>query len=227
MGISKNLRALLENIENIAVKCGRNPSDILLLTVSKQRSIQEIHEAYLVGMKDFAENRVQEALEKMEQLPADIRWHFVGKLQKNKVSKVIGKFVLIHSVDTPELAEKISQTSLSRGIVTNILLEANTSNEPTKSGLSPTEWEEAFVELLDCKGIRIHGLMTMAPLTENEGTIRKTFTELRALRDRLRRIANGRADLSTLSMGMTNDYPIAIQEGATILRIGSAIFTPQ
>jgi len=211
--LGRTLRGSSKKIENVR-----------LVVVSKGRSVDEIRQAYWAGCRDFGENRVQEALEKMEEAPADIRWHFIGKLQKNKVNKVVGRFALIHSVDSLELAKRISRVSEERGVKTAILLEANTSYDQSKSGLSPDEWVEALPEALALPGVEIDGLMTMAPLTEEESVIRHCFSELRLLRDRLQQIAGDLADLSTLSMGMTNDYPIAIQEGATLIRIGTAIF---
>ena len=148
----------------------------------------------------------------------------MGKLQKNKVQKVMERFALIHSVDSVELAEKIARTSLQLGIKTSILLEANTSGEATKSGLTSREWEEHFNALNRLPGIDIQGLMTMAPLTEDEAMIRHCFSELRFLKSRLQEKGG---DLSTLSMGMSNDFQLAIQEGATLLRIGTALFCPQ
>lgn len=224
MGIEKNLKALNERITLAAERSGRKRDEIFLVAVSKGRSVEEIREAYWAGCRDFGENRVQEALEKMQQTPGDIRWHFIGKLQKNKVNKVVGRFVLIHSIDSMELAERVSRVSEELGIKTAILLEANTSGEETKSGLTPKEWEKDFGKLLALRGIEMHGLMTMAPLTEEESVIRHCFSQLRLLRDRLQEQAGELADLSTLSMGMTHDYPLAIQEGATLLRIGTAIF---
>ena len=218
MSLEKNLRSILDQIAQFANSCRREPTDISLIAVSKGCSIEEIQEVYFLGVRDFGENRVGEVLEKMEQLPSDIRWHFIGKLQKNKVNKVIGRFTLIHSVDTIELAQKIARVSHERGIRTSILLEANTSGEEVKSGLSPQEWERHYQTLLTLKGIEIHGLMTMAPLTEDESVIRHCFSELRLLAERLK--------LPTLSMGMSNDFPIAIQEGATIVRVGTALFSP-
>ncbi len=136
---------------------------------------------------------------------------------------MIGHFTLIHSVDTPRLAEKISNASVERGVVTSVLLEANTSGEAAKSGLSPEEWKQEYGRLLDLEGIKISGLMTMAPLTDDEDVVRNCFSKLRHLRDQLQEIGG---ELPTLSMGMSRDYPIAIEEGATLLRIGSAIFEP-
>lgn len=227
MSVQQNLAKVLKEIEEAALLAGRKPEEISLVAVTKGVSLQMIEEAYTLGCRDFAEARVPEALSKITRLPKAVRWHFVGKLQKNKVAKIIGRFKLIHSVDTPDLAEKIARSSQEKGIVSAILLEVNTSEEKTKAGLSPAQWKEAFLPLLDLQGIEIQGLMTMAPLTENESLIRQCFSELRHLRDFLQEAAEDRCDLSVLSMGMSNDFAIAIQEGATILRIGSAIFTPK
>jgi pyridoxal phosphate enzyme (YggS family) len=171
---------------------------------------------YNQGCRHFAENRVDAALEKMELLPEDIQWHLIGTLQKNKVRKVIGKFALIHSVDTPELAKKISDCSLEAGLKTPILLQVNTSGEASKHGLSFEEWQKNYPEVANFEGIMIKGLMTMAPLVDDEKIIRTTFARLRELGKVLK--------LQHLSMGMSQDFPLAIAEGATLLRIGSALF---
>lgn len=224
MTIRDNLASLLKTIAETAQSCGRKPEEVKMVAVSKGRPLGDIQEAYEAGCRDFGESRVQEALLKMEQAPQDIRWHFIGKLQKNKVNKVIGRFELIHSVDTVELAEKIGRASLEQGIKTAILLEANTSGEKTKSGLSPAEWEAVFDKILILPGIEIKGLMTLAPLTDEEEIIRHAFSELRLLRDRLNALWKGRTSLSILSMGMTHDFCLAIQEGASIVRIGRGLW---
>ena len=222
--IEVNLNKVLAQIEGAANLAGRNSKEISLVAISKGRSLGEIREAHFLGVCDFGENRIVEALDKMELLPSDIRWHFIGKLQQNKVHQVIGQFVLIHSVDRIELAEKISKASLERGLKTSILLETNTSGERTKGGLPAQEWETSYKALLELKGIDIQGLMTMAPLTEDEGVIRHCFSELRLCLQRLQAMGG---QITTLSMGMTNDFPLAIQEGATLVRIGTALFLPQ
>lgn len=214
MSIEKNLAHLLESV-------GPNAQ---LVVVSKEATLDQILEAYRAGVRDFGESRLQDALPKIENAPKDIRWHFIGRLQKNKVAKVVGTFALIHSVDTLDLAEKISEVSLKRHCKTPILLEANTSGEHSKAGLTPSEWKKSLPHLLELQGIEIHGLMTMAPLTSDESVIRKTFSELRHLRDDLQDLSG--LALPTLSMGMSHDYLIALQEGATLLRIGTLIFSP-
>lgn len=212
----KSYKLLLDEIAEIACRCGRHPSEILLLVVSKMHSLQEILPLYEEGARLFGESRVQEVLPKIEEAPSDIEWHFIGPLQRKKVPKIIGKFALIHSVDSLELAEKISSSSEQAGVVTSILLEVNASGEESKHGLSPGHWHSVFDKVQNLPALRIEGLMTMAPLTDNKEIIRSCFRNLRILRDELQ--------LHHLSMGMSHDYPIAIEEGATILRIGSILF---
>nr|QIQ10900.1 Pyridoxal phosphate homeostasis protein [uncultured bacterium] len=201
-----------EEIAAAAIDSGRDPSSISLIAVTKQVDWQTAFQLYDQGQRDFAENRYEEAMRKKEEAPKDCRWHFIGRLQKNKVRRVIGEFDLIHSVDSCDLAEKISAVSLEKGIVTAILLQANTSGETSKSGLNPEAWKECFESILALKGVSVLGLMTMAPLTDNEGQIRQCFSKLRKLRDELQWVAGRRADLRELSMGMSHDFKIAIQE---------------
>ena len=191
-----------------------------LIAVSKNQPLEAILEAYAVGCRDFGENRVQEALPKIEAAPDDIRWHLIGSLQRKKVPQVIGKFALIHSVDSVALAEKIATCSDKAGLQTSILLQVNTSGEETKQGFSPAELKSSFSDLASLKGLNIQGLMTMAPLSEDENVIRAAFRGLRELRDDL----EGKARLPDLSMGMSQDYLIGIDEGATLVRVGRAIF---
>lgn len=198
-----------------------NPA-VKLVVVSKGQSLSSMQEVYETGCRTFGENRAQEALSKQQALPNDIYWHFIGSLQRHHLPKIIGHFSLIHSVDTPALAAAIHERSLKKGISTPILLQANTSGEPSKRGLSPNEWKRAFLPLLSLTGIHIQGLMTMAPLTNDSSLLHRAFASLRILREDLEQISG--KPLSHLSMGMSNDYEIAIQEGATVVRIGSAIF---
>lgn len=224
MSLKQNLHQLLKDIEATCQQTQRSREEIFLVVISKNKSCEEMREAYHEGCRDFGESRVLEALKKMDEMPSDIRWHFVGKLQTNKVNKVIGRFSLIHSVDSIYLAEKISKLSKNYGVKTSILLEVNISGEKTKSGLKREEWKEKFSYLLSLEGIRIQGLMTMAPLICDESIIRQTFSQLRYFRDELSKEA--KIDLDMLSMGMSHDYRIAIEEGATLLRIGTKIFSP-
>lgn len=215
---------LVQDVHKIAIECGRNPNDITLVAVSKTHSWDNVAPAYAAGCRNFGENRVQEALEKIAAAPADVRWHLIGSLQKNKVNKIIGKFALIHSVDSVDLATKIAHTSASTGVVTPILLEVNTSGEVSKHGFNEKELLDAFDALTQLQGIRLDGLMTMAPLTNDEDVIRRCFGRLRHLRDLFKEKGCRNAPMNHLSMGMSNDYRIAIEEGATLLRIGSALF---
>ncbi|MFN0064689.1 MAG: YggS family pyridoxal phosphate-dependent enzyme [Chlamydiales bacterium] len=192
------------------------PEQVTLVVISKGRTLREIEEVYEAGARDFGENRIKEAEAKIAALPSDIRWHFIGPLQRNKVSKVVGRFHLIHSVDNVELACAISQKSSKD---TSILLQANTSGELAKGGLSPEEWIRAFPEVHALPHLVIKGLMTMAPMTENKEIIRHCFAGLRRLQKQLG------APLPILSMGMSQDYPIAVEEGSTLVRIGTKIFS--
>lgn len=204
---------VLENVEKAKKRSGRENEKIELIAVSKQHTLDEIHQIYQLGCRDFGESRIPEALEKIPLAPQDIRWHFIGPLQKNKVNKAVGRFTLIHSIDTFELAAKIDKTQSE----TSILLQVNTSGESTKQGLSPEGWKPHLDALFQFKHLKIKGLMTMAPLTDDTQWIRSTFRKLREFQDELK--------LPILSMGMSHDYEIAIEEGATMLRIGTAIFT--
>lgn len=224
MSSQENYKHILEEIGKAALRVGRNPKDVKLICVTKNVAWQDIQPIYDLGQRNFGESRLQEAFEKQTAAPEDCLWHFIGTLQKNKVRKVIENFVLIHSIDSYELALKISHCSQELGLTTQVLLEANTSGESTKHGLTPNEWKEYFEKLLALPSISIKGLMTMASYTDDDNLIRNSFAALRELRDDLREIAGGKIDLSELSMGMSHDFKIAIEEGATLVRIGSAIF---
>lgn len=225
MTIRDNYHRLCDEIARLALLHKRNPAEITLVAVSKNQTVVNISTLYHCGCRNFGESRIPEALSKQPQLPTDILWHFIGTLQKNKAQKAIGKFTLIHSVDTPELAHKIAQNSLQAQATTPILLQVNTSGEPSKHGLDPEAWRRAIEPLLHLPGIRIEGFMTMAPYVDDEKTLRHCFASLRLFRDQV--AAKYSFPLPHLSMGMSNDFPFAIAEGATLLRIGTAIFNPQ
>lgn len=216
MNVIANFRSIVDKAGDVATKCGRNPADIQILPVTKYVSWGDISPLYQVGCRQFGENRVDEALLKKALAPPDCLWHFIGTLQKNKVAKAIGNFALIHSVDSVELARKISEASNKKNLVTKILLQVNTSGELSKHGLTSEQWKRDFERVSRLPSILIEGLMTMAPLHAEERTIHECFANLRKLRDSL--------SLHHLSMGMSHDFPIAIEEGATILRIGTTIF---
>lgn len=210
--VADKYKALLQEVELYS-------KTATLIAVSKGRPASEIQELYDLGCRHFGENRLDEVFAKKEALPGDIQWHMIGALQRKKVPQVIGQFALIHSVDSFALAEKISQVSERERVTTAILLQVNTSGEATKQGLSPEEWEKYFPLLQTLPALSLQGLMTMAPLTEDTNLIRSTFSSLRKCRDRWK-------VGSILSMGMSHDWKIALEEGATHLRIGSRIFLP-
>lgn len=217
-------RSVKDHVDELARRCGRDPDSISLVAVTKTHSIEQVMPIYQAGCRDFGESRVQEALDKMPLMPDDSRWHLIGTLQANKIKKIIGRFVLIHSVDSLELTKKISEYSMLAKIVTPLLLQVNTSGELTKHGFTPEELRLQIREVFALEGVEVRGLMTMAPLTEDVGVIRQCFSILRYLRDEIKGWLDIPASFRELSMGMSHDYPIAIEEGATILRVGSAIF---
>jgi pyridoxal phosphate enzyme (YggS family) len=216
-----NYDKVLSKIEEAAHLSGRNAKDVQLIAVSKFQPVQSILEAYHAGCRVFGESRVQEALDKIPHLPDDCKWHFIGSLQTNKVAKVLPFASLIHSVDKLSLAQKISSLSQEK---TSILLQVNISGEGTKHGLSVEAWEPCLEEINQLPHLNICGLMTMAPLTTDEGVIRLCFRKLYELQQKWKTQMREPALFKELSMGMSNDYQIAIQEGSTMVRIGSALF---
>lgn len=220
----RNYQLLLQKIEAHARAIGRDPSSFRLVVVSKTHSIERILSLYEAGVRDFGENRVQEALLKIEQSPADIRWHLIGPLQKNKVRKALPYFSLFHSVDSLELAQKMHEVARETGKKPEILLQVNVSGEKTKHGLSPEEWEAQLPQVERLDALLIRGFMTMAPFVEEESVVRSTFCRLRWWRDSLWKKYSFTKSWGELSMGMSHDYLLAMEEGATLLRIGSAIF---
>lgn len=220
--IAENLAILRQKIVETCRKSGRNPDEVKLIAVSKYFGIDAIIEAKNCGLTDFGENRPQELMLKFEKLGNDVTWHLIGTLQKNKVKYAVNAAKLIHSVDSLELVEEINKRAEKIGKIQKILLEVKTSEEETKSGL---ETENEILNLVkrcsELKNLELKGLMTIAPLTDDTNIIRKSFRDLRNLKDR---INNKGYNLTELSMGMTSDFKIAIEEGATMIRIGSAIF---
>ena len=220
--IAENLAVLRQKIEETCRRSGRNPAEVKLIAVSKYFGVDAIIEAKNCGLTDFGENRAQELTLKYEKLGDSVVWHMIGTLQKNKVKYAVNAAELIHSVDSIELVEEINKRAEKISKVQKILLEVKTSEEETKSGL---ETENEILSLVkrcsELKNIELKGLMTMAPLTEDANIIRKSFRDLRNLKDQ---INNKGYNLTELSMGMTSDFEIAIEEGATMIRIGSAIF---
>lgn len=220
--IAENLHILRNRIDQICGRINRNPKDIELIAVSKNFGVNEIRLAMQAGQTEFGENKAQELVSKFDSLGNQVIWHFIGHLQKNKVKNAVKTADYIHSVDSLSLAEEIQKHAEKLGKTQKILIQAKTSEEETKSGV--TEKEELKQIALYCSraaNLELIGLMTIAPLTEDQNLIRKSFSYLRKLKEEL----NSQGyKLHELSMGMTSDYEIAIEEGATMLRIGSAIF---
>lgn len=220
--IAENLAVLRDNIARKCLEVGRNPDEIKLIAVSKYFGVDAILEANSLGVTDFGENRAQELMLKYEKIGDRVVWHFIGTLQKNKVKYAVKAAEYIHSVDSIELLEEINKRASSLDKVQKILLEVKTSFEETKSGL--TNEEDIFIiaeKANNFPNVNLVGLMTVAPLTEDENIIRKSFRDLRILKDKMNKSG---INITELSMGMTSDYEIAIEEGSTMLRIGSAIF---
>ena len=215
--VRENLREVKEKIPDFS---GR------IIAVTKYVDENKIIEAYEAGLRDFGENKVQDALKKLENLPENLKkdsvWHFIGHLQSNKVRKVVGKFDYIHSVDTLELAKKISAVAKELGIIQKILIEVNISQEKSKFGIKEEDVEEIFKNAENLGGVEIVGLMTMAPHTPNEVFLKKVFTNLYDLSYNLQ--CRFHMELKELSMGMSSDYEIAVKSGSTMIRLGQRLF---
>ncbi len=229
--ITGNLVAVRQRIDAAAQRAQRLPDEITLVAVSKTKPFTAIQTAYAAGQRDFGENRLEELWEKAKQAQQlgldDIRWHMIGTIQSRKTDQAVGPINLIHSVDRLKIAQHLSRDAMAADCVLSILLEVNISGEMSKHGFAPHELLQLVPELTNLPGVRLQGLMTMAPLLENSEAVRPIFRALRQLRDQLAEANAGAQTVGRplqLSMGMTNDFEIAIEEGATILRVGSAIF---
>ena len=220
--IGVRLQDVQNRIADAAARSGRNPDDVILLAVTKTFPLEVLKAAYGVGLRNFGENRVQEALEKMPQLPMDIRWHLIGQLQSNKINKMVGKFVLVHSVDSLHLAQALSQRVT--GSPQEILLEVNTSGEVSKSGVGPEEAMATAMAISQLPNLHLRGLMTVGPLTKEKDKVRDAFKRLKELYEESRKEEWAGRAFDILSMGMSGDFEIAIEEGSTLVRIGSALF---
>lgn len=206
------------------MKAGRMQEDVVLIAVSKTKPVPMLEEAYNEGVRDFGENKVQELVEKYEQLPKDIRWHMIGHLQRNKVKYIIDKAWLIHSVDSLRLAEEISKEAVKHDMTAKILIEVNVAEEDTKFGVAVSETESLIREISVLPGIEIHGLMTIAPFVENPEENRDIFRVLKNLSVDIAEKNIDNVFMEFLSMGMTGDYEVAAEEGASFVRVGTGIF---
>ena len=217
-----HLEAVLGRIAQAAARAGRDSVGVQIVAVTKTHPVSAVREAAAAGLSDVGENRVQEALGKQQEWPdAPVRWHLIGHLQRNKAKQAAGKFALIHSLDSIRLADALEQAAAASGIVQDVLLQVNVAREPQKDGAAPEEVDALVAHVAMQPHLRLKGLMTMAPLTDDATVIRATFRGLRELQGRL---AAGGATLAHLSMGMSSDFEIAVEEGATLLRLGTVLF---
>lgn len=223
--IPENLETVKNRIAEAARKGNRDPASIRLVVVTKTVSVEKIIQAHNAGAALFGENRIQEALEKIHRLGREkFHWHFIGHLQRNKVKYLSGFFELIHSVDSILLAQAIHKKSLEEGRVTPILIQVNVSGETSKFGLAPGQLEETLRTVSRFGGIRVEGFMTIPPFDPDPEKSRKYFVQLRELRDRHANLGIPGISLKELSMGMSHDFTVAVEEGATLVRVGTAIF---
>ena len=224
MSFEENLAYVRERIARAAERSGRSESDITIVAVTKTFGPETVEEAVRGGIRDVGENRVQEFLEKADRVSLDCRWHLVGHLQTNKINKAIGRFVLIQSVDSIKLAERLSRASEERDISTEILIEVNTSGEASKHGFNPEETVDAFGGIAGLPALSVRGLMTVGPWVEDKTVIASSFGTLRKLKEEIDRSVSNDIVLEHLSMGMSGDYELAIREGSTMVRLGRVLF---
>ena len=222
--IRTNIEAVEERICSACKRAGRDRSEVRLICVTKTKPVEMLQEAYEAGQRDFGENKVQEICRKKPDLPPDIRWHMIGHLQRNKVRQLIGQTAMIHSVDSLRLAETISAEAVRAGIRIPVLIEVNMAGEESKFGLAKEDVEELVRAAAALEGIQISGLMTIAPYTEDPETNRPYFAGHRELAVDIGQKCIDNVSMSVLSMGMTGDFEVAIEEGATHIRVGTGIF---
>ncbi|MEI3246648.1 MAG: YggS family pyridoxal phosphate-dependent enzyme [Lachnospiraceae bacterium] len=222
--VIENLKKVEDKITAACLRAGRAREDVTLIAVSKTKPESMVKEAYSVGQRDFGENKVQEICRKIEVLPQDIRWHMIGHLQRNKVRQVVGKACMIHSVDSLRLAEAISQEAVKQDSIVPVLIEVNVAQEESKFGVTTEETIALIEAAAKLPHISIRGLMTIAPFVEDPEENRPIFRKLKQLSVDIAAKNINNVSMSVLSMGMTNDYEVAIEEGATMVRVGTGIF---
>jgi pyridoxal phosphate enzyme (YggS family) len=222
LNVARNLETVLSQLAAAAAKVGRQANEVQLVAVTKTHPPEIIREAIAAGQTLFGESKVQEARAKIPLLPSNLKWHFIGHLQKNKVRHALSLFELIHSVDSLELAQQIQRVAKEDGLYPRVLLEVNVAGEGTKFGFSPETLNASMEQLLMLDRVSIEGLITIPPVAEKAESSRRYFASLRQLRDKLQE--DFKVKLPGLSMGMTDDYTIAVEEGASFVRVGTAIF---
>lgn len=222
--LKENLKKVEENIEAACKRAGRSRDEVTLIAVSKTKPIEMLQEVYDAGTRHFGENKVQELCDKIEQMPSDIQWHMIGHLQRNKVKYIVGKVALIHSVDTYRLAEEINIQAKKRNITVPILVEVNIAGEESKFGTSAEDAILLVEDISKLENVQIKGLMTIAPYVTDPEENRLYFRKIKQLSVDITHKNIDNVSMEILSMGMTGDYEVAIEEGATMVRVGTGIF---
>lgn len=224
--IKANVQVVLEAIHNAAMRVGRNPKTVRLVAASKMVAVDQIHQAFNAGVNIFGENRLQEAQPKMAAIGETdgLTWHFIGRLQRRKIKAVIGAFELLHSLESLDQAREIDRRAAEANIQQPVLLEVNVGDEPSKGGFSSSSLREALPVLDAMPNLLVQGLMAIPPVTSMPDAARPYFRQLRLLADSIAQARPRRIRMDELSMGMSQDYPIAVEEGATLVRVGTAIF---
>ena len=222
--IKENYFEVNEKVRKACDRAGRNRDGVTLIAVSKTKPLEDLREAYEAGARDFGENKVQELVDKIPQMPEDVRWHMIGHLQRNKVKYIVDKVYMIHGVDSLKLGEEISKEAVKHGVTVRILIEVNVAGEDTKYGVSPEEAPQLAEELSKLPGISLQGLMTIAPYVTDPEENRLIFAKLRQLAVDISEKNIDNVSMNVLSMGMTGDYEVAVEEGATFVRVGTGIF---
>ena len=222
--IKEQLEPVESNICRACSKSKRNREEVTLIAVSKTKPVEDLKEAYACGMRYFGENKVQEIMDKYPQMPADVKWHMIGHLQRNKVKYIVDKTAMIHSVDSLRLAETIQTEASKHQVSVPILLEVNVAEEDSKFGLSVKDTLPLAEQISTFPNLQIKGLMTIAPFVENPEENRWVFRELKKLSVDISEKNIDNVDMCVLSMGMTGDYEVAIEEGSTMVRVGTGIF---
>ncbi len=222
--LKENYFLVLNKVREACIRAHRDPSEAILIAVSKTKPIEMLQEVYDAGCRDFGENKVQEILDKYDKLPKDIRWHMIGHLQTNKVKYIVDKVCMIHSVDSIKLAKEISKEAVKKNVTVNVLLEVNVAKEESKFGLMVEQVQDFYDEVVDLPGLKVQGLMTIAPYVEEAEENRQYFVKLKQLMVDMISKKTDNISVGELSMGMTGDYEVAVEEGATLVRVGTGIF---
>ncbi len=222
--ISENLRAVRQKMREACETAGRSSDEVTLIAVSKTKPVEMLLEAYDEGCRHFGENKVQELVDKYEVMPGDIKWHMIGHLQRNKVKYIVDKVYMIHSVDSLRLAEEISKEAVKKSVTVSVLIEVNVAGEESKFGVAPSELEALVRHIAVLPGIAVKGLMTIAPYVDNPEDNRRYFAALKQLSVDITKKNIDNITMNVLSMGMTGDYTVAIEEGASYVRVGTGIF---